>query len=281
MVEPPPVYGKIILRLIGFAALVGVASSVAWFWHKSTIQQLPPLFPPEMVASALSSKDVVGDLGGIPVKIPAHFAGYVEYDGDPGWGQRVKGDPAVRTSRSKLRSFGFDVRYPDMAGTSTVELRRDQRSRSIGSTLWIGVGINTGSYYPGDGFLDRILASRLATKKERLEYERYEALTKKEHGLAAYAPSGFDSHSGRPYREDPSAKDLFVYRDSSQHVRTYIECSNRPHAAAPCQHIFSLEPEAGAQVYIMYRRGLLSEWRQIQESVRRLMMSFKVEPALS
>ena len=50
------------------------------------------------------------------VRIPRHYAEYVEYDGDPGFGEKRKGPVPERTFESKLSSFGMDVRFPDMRG---------------------------------------------------------------------------------------------------------------------------------------------------------------------
>ncbi len=57
---------------------------------------------------------VIGDLGGMPVSIPHHFAHFVEYEGDPRFLEPRKGTPPMRGYQSKLRSFGFEVRFPDM-----------------------------------------------------------------------------------------------------------------------------------------------------------------------
>jgi hypothetical protein len=85
---------------------------VAWF--KLTSLWLGGFQPPEMAAAQYSSKDVVGNLGGLPVRLPRYAVQYVEYDGDPGWSGKRQGPVPERTMESKLTSFGFDVRYPDM-----------------------------------------------------------------------------------------------------------------------------------------------------------------------
>lgn len=38
----------------------------------------------QMATAQYTPKDVVGDLGGMPVTIPRHLAEFVEYEGDPG-----------------------------------------------------------------------------------------------------------------------------------------------------------------------------------------------------
>ncbi|MDR0736333.1 MAG: hypothetical protein LBF51_05810, partial [Zoogloeaceae bacterium] len=47
--------------------------------------------PPEMARAQHTPRDVIGDLGGMKVRIPRHYAEYVEYDGDPGFGEKRKG----------------------------------------------------------------------------------------------------------------------------------------------------------------------------------------------
>jgi hypothetical protein len=87
------------------------------------------LFAPwgkEMTLAYHTPQDVIGDLGGMPVKIPAHAAHWVQYDGDESWKPR-KGPVPVRTYQSKLASFGMDARYPDMATLSSPELEKDKK----------------------------------------------------------------------------------------------------------------------------------------------------------
>ena len=47
--------------------------------------------PPQMAAAYNTPQDLVGDLGGMPVRIDRHIVRLVEYDGDPGWGDARKG----------------------------------------------------------------------------------------------------------------------------------------------------------------------------------------------
>ena len=234
-----------------------------------------PFEPPEMAAAKYASRDVVGDLGGVPVNIPRHFANYVEYEGDPGWGEKRKGTKPKRTHQSKLISFGYDTRFPDMAGESSFELAKDKSSYSIHTTPWIDVGVTTGNIYPGDGFLDRLAA---AMKDNSSSYEQYEQLSESEYGLTVYAAAGFDPETNKPYREHMYAKDIFLYRDNLNRVNTYIKCSNRLSGSQPCQHTFSLEPHMHAEVYVIYRRTQLPHWREIQQAVTQQILGFKAAP---
>ena len=231
-----------------------------------------------MAAARYAPRDVVGDLGGVPVTIPRHFANFVEYDGDPGWGEKRKGPRPERTHQSKLSSFGYYTRFPDMAGESSPELMKDKRSYSASRTPWILVGINTGKDYPGDGFLDRWTHSTVEVPNDILKYENYEKLPTKEHGLTVYAATGIDPKTNKPYREHTDAKDVFVSRDKNGRVNSHVSCSNRNVAAPPCTHDFSLEPDMHAKVYLSYRRDKLPQWREMQEAVRQQILAFRVAP---
>ena len=234
-----------------------------------------PLEPAEMAAAKYAPRDVVGDLGGLPVNIPRHFANYVEYEGDPGWGEKRKGLKPKRTHQSKLTSFGYYTRFPDMAGESSFELVKDKSSYSIHTTPWINVGITTGNIYPGVGFLYRLAVAMISSSSR---YEQYEQLPELEHGLTVYVAGGIDHQTNKPYREHSQAKDLFFLRYDINCVATYIDCSKRLGGSQPCQHTFSLEPHMHAEVYVIYRRTQLPHWREIQQAVTHQLLCFTDAP---
>ncbi|GAB3359470.1 MULTISPECIES: hypothetical protein [Giesbergeria] len=262
--------------LIGLLGLSGVL--LLWRFA-SPILLGNPFEPPGMAAAHYTTRDVVGDLGGVPVTIPRHFANFVEYEGDPGWGEKRKGPRHERTHQSRLVSFGYDTRFPDMAGESSQELIKDKSSYSIYTTPWISVGITTGNIYPGDGFLDRLTTANIGNVERILKYEQYEPLPEPEHGLTVYAAVGIDPNTKKLYWEHPNAKDIFVHRDKTERVDTYIRCSNRLGVPSqPCTHDFSLEPHMHANVYVSYRRTQLPHWREIQQAVAQQILSFKALP---
>lgn len=229
----------------------------------------------ELAARRQASGDVYGDLGGMLVRIPQHFAEFVEYDGDPAIGEPAAKKPMPSSGTRKIRGFGFPVRYPDMRGLDSADMLRDHRASIIGTTQWIRIGITSGEDFPGSGFLDRFTNGRLSNHYLGLSYVKQ---TAREYGLEVYALAGIDPKTARPFREDRNAKDIFVFRNTSDNVTTFIDCRNVPYASAPCNQYFSLEPAAGVEVRAQYRRGLLSEWRQMQESACKLLVSFRVQP---
>ena len=265
---------KTVKRVRVLAGLLTAATLLlAWLVFFSKTTPANPFDPPEMTAARYASHDVVGDLGGMPVTIPSHFANFVEYNGDSGWGEKRKGPRPERTHASKLSSFGFYVRFPDMAGLSNPELWKDKESRSIYNTMWIDVGLNSGDRYTDAGGLDR-LTSAIGKSGAIIKYEQYAQLPDLHHGLTVYAAAGIDPKTKKPYRQDSHAKDIFVHRDPTGRVDAYISCSNRPHEAAPCKQYISLEPNMKALAYVGYRRGQLPEWQRIQTSVTQLILSF-------
>lgn len=236
-----------------------------------------------MAAAQYSSKDVVGNLGGLPVRLPRYAVQYVEYDGDPGWSGKRQGPVPERTMESKLTSFGFDVRYPDMQLIDSYATEKEQKSQSIYTTTWIRVGVRSGEIYPKDGFLDRLFACLVrSTAPPRCNTvwwgNDYERLPKSEHGLMVYALKGIEPKSGQPTREQKNTKDVFVAKDAQGRVRTYIDCSNVGHEAAPCGHTFSMEYDGmHADISVKYRRGLLPHWQDIQSKVTQALLGFVVQ----
>ncbi len=260
-----------------YIALVVLPITVVLFFvAKKTGTPQPDSFQPsEMAAAQFAQKDVVADLGGVPVSIPKHFADYVEYDGDPGFGEKRKEPKPKRTQQSKLSSFGFYVRYPDMVGLSTPELRQEKKKESIYTTMWISVGLHAGSMYKGKGTLDRLANGRVVNQDAFNKDRQYEQLPMEEYGLTIYASHGIDPKTNKPYREGRDAEDVFIHRDENGKVTTFITCSNRLIKSAPCTQWIDLEPLMKADVYISYRRDLLPEWQKIQESVTQLIYNFK------
>jgi hypothetical protein len=219
---------------------------------------------------------IVGDLGGMKVKIPRHFARLVDYEGDPTWGEKRQGDTPQRTYESKLTGFTSNIRYPDMQGLSSDELRLDEEKSTIYNTMWFRVDVSTGSHF-GDGFYYE------RSKKEILDGFRtrtglvWAKSPKKEYGLEVYSPINADISTRVPFQGDFDDKDHFFAYNKEGKVKTYIECSNKTHAAAPCEHNFDLPLPLKARVILGYRRGLLPHWQDLEAKTTAHLLSFKVD----
>jgi hypothetical protein len=286
------------LALLGMACLLLIGgiggAAFSYVGARASRGNGNPLLPPEAnTARQANAAFVIGDLGGVPVRIPSWFADYVEYDGDPGFGEQRKGPVPERTYRSPLISFGFKVRFPDMAGRSSPALQHDDEQYGDphwkgyydSVSPWLAVGFNTGSIYPGDGFLDRYIKTTLSFNAERAglsasKVYEYEKLEKAQFGLTVYAPPGMNPKTNRPYREDDNARDLFVHWSKDGKVDTYIECTNRNGSDLKhnlCNQDISMAPGMRARVYIQYPRYWLPHWKEIQHKVAGLVWSFRVE----
>lgn len=233
--------------------------------------------PPEMAAARRSPADVIGDLGGMPVKISRNVAEYVEYDGDPGFsGPPRHGPPPQRTYASRLKSFGFDVRFPDMAMLTTREMVVDKANHNIYNTPWMGIGISSGEIYPGRGFMNRLTA--IEKIENRYWWNDYEELPKKYFGLTEYRLKGTNPKTGRPAREDRDAKVIYLFFDDMKNIITRIDCSNVPHEAAPCRQLWDMGANGlNVEVRAGYRRGFLQDWALIQEKVTQVILNFRVD----
>jgi len=231
--------------------------------------------PPAMAAAQHSPEDVIGDLGGMPVKISRFVAEYVEYEGDPGWSGPRNGPPPIRTYSSRLESFGFEVRYPDMAMLTSSVMWADKSRYNIYNTPWMHVGIISGGIYPGHGFMNRPHVSNGQLKSEYW-WENYEVRKSKKFGLTEYRLSGINPKTKEPASESQEAEVIYLYHDNTGNVLTRIDCSNVPHEAAPCEQRWDLGGQGvAAKVRVMYRRGHLENWRDIQKKVTEVVLSFQ------
>ena len=222
---------------------------------------------------------VMGDLGGLPVEIPRDYARFVEYNKEPHFMEKKTGTKVDPAYQSKLRSLGFEVRYPDMASIKV----QTKEEKDIFTTMWMRVGINTGEDYGVEGYLNR--------KKERYINPTlpcfskcfiYQPLVNDTYGLTGYTPTGTgvdvekrSINFGRG--TDMRDQNIYFVQDYTGRVTTFIICSNVSHAAAPCTQYFNLSPRMKAHIRVYYRKGQLSHWLKIQQSVSNLIYGFEVD----
>lgn len=220
---------------------------------------------------------VIGDLGGVPVMLPKPYAHFVEYEGDPHFMERRKGPAPKRTYASRLSSFGFEVRYPDMAAL-TVETEPQKKSENIHNTTWLDVGIGYKAFYApnGDTSLDRHIKRALAP--DHFPY-RYEKLPNEVYELIGYTPIGVTDEMRRSEKGTGwDDQNIYYHLKPDGKADAYIECSNVTHAAAPCRLYFNLLPQMSIYVSVGLRRGLLPHWKEIQSSVTQVIFGFRVNP---
>lgn len=265
--------------------LLLVGGAGYWAWNYQVAQQAMYGFqPPEMAMARYTPKDVIGDLGGLKVKIPRHYAEYVVYDGDPRFGEKREGPVPERTFNSRLRNFGMKVRFPEMIGLENMGLREDYRKNFLNPDgAWLSLTINSGDNYPGLG-----ANARNGRAKKLWEYSDYwaynfERLEEDVYGLEMYVVKGIDPKTGSPARESGDTKDVYIQRDASGHVHTYIDCGRTsvPGGISPCSLEFGLEPDAKVAVDVSFHPKLLPQWKEIQQSVHDLLLSFEAKEHLN
>lgn len=261
--------------------LIGGAGFLYWQYELAKFR-LFGFQPPEMAAARYTPKDVIGDLGGLKVRIPRHYAEYVEYDDDPSWGEKRKGPVPERTFDSKLRSFGLEARFPDMVGLENSQLQQEYRSYNLNpDNPWIRISINSGDHYPSLGANARNGLAKGIDEHSQYWWDNYERLSEKLYGLEAYFLKGLNPQTGAPARGSDNTYDVYIHRESSGHVNTYIQCghTSTPGGIARCRLHFGLEPEAKVFVTVSFYPKLLPRWKEIQQSARDLLLSFEVKEA--
>lgn len=256
------------LMVLVFLALAAFTARWGQFGHRSNALSAA------YKASQPYPGFAIGDLGGMPVKVPRHLAELLEYDGDPGWAPAPDWLPPVRTFESKINSFGFYVRFPDGATLNSKERREEKRLTPPWEDRWIDVGVASSERYPRDGFLDTYVQLRLLDHAGKSALHRYHRQPEDEHGLEVYrlAPP--------PEGPDPTktlVSEEFVGRDSAGKVISTIDCTlSFDENRSRCSQVWSMEARGlRIQLTASYRRPLLQHWREIQPMVTQIVLGFR------
>ena len=266
--------GRWLLSLMVLVFLALTAFTVRWWQYGHRSNALSAAYK----ASQPYPGFAIGDLGGMPVKVPRHLSELLEYDGDPGWAPAPDWLPPVRTFESKINSFGFYLRFPDGATLDSRERREEKRLTPPWEDRWIDVGVASSKRYPRDGFLDTYVQLRLLDHAGKSVIHRYHRQPEDEHGLEVYRlappPEGPDPTKTRVTEE-------FVGRDSSGEVISTFHCTvsfdvNR----STCSQVWFMEKQ-GLRIKLsaQYRRPLLQHWREIQPMVTQMVLGFQHDPS--
>jgi hypothetical protein len=235
-------------------------------------------FPPMQLSQ---NKEIVGNLGGVKVRIPNHLSLFIKYEEDP---SKFIG-AVTKTQKSDfdavINGFAFEVRYPDMA-EDIPEHFADKRASSMFTTMWMRVLINNGEHWGPKEF------SYLENEKRDIgigvkflgEKYFYEQLKEKQYDLYVHLPRGFDTSRDQEPKDQYSIYfyDNFYYHLNEEgKVDTFIKCPNSKFESATCQHFFNLSPRMWIKVEVAYRKALLPHWREIQEKVASKILGFAVD----
>lgn len=271
---------KMFRKVVQLACLMGSISVLYVGWRIVYFFYGYSFYPSGMILAQYVPKDVIGDLGGMKVVIPRYYSEYVEYDGDPGFGEKLKKPPPVRTFKSRLRSFGVEVRFPDMTGLVNREIRQEKHRQPLREDNWLYVSVSAGGRYYGDESINRLASDVLKPGKyPRYWWNNYVKLPERRHGLEVYMVAGKDPNTGKPARESHYTNDVYLDRRLTGKVDTHIVCrrASVPSGVATCDMSFTLEPKARVEIGVSFRRDLLPEWQKIKTSARCLILGFEVE----
>jgi len=216
---------------------------------------------------------VIGELGGVEVSIPRAFARFVEYEGDSHFMEKREGAVPERTFDSKIRSFGFEIRFPDGASRDQ-ETSADRVSRNIYNTNWLMVGVRAAKDpVIAYGGLKRMID---AYKDPKLNLIVYEKMSSDVFGLEGYKVLR-EKIEKKPSssQEQRKGKNFYYAVDELGHPLTFIRCSNSQFESAQCEQFFYLGPDMSVHLNVAYRRDLLREWKNIQAQVKEKILGFK------
>ena len=199
---------------------------------------------------------VVGNLEGTKLAFPANTVRNVEYDNDPGWGE--VGRPTQRTFESGIRSLGFRLQPPHFALL---------KNSDGGTASAVSITVTANSYYGKGPFLTRRLEV-INRDPSYLYSEAKEKFASLRHFELAFEP-------GTP-QSDMRNIDVFVDTSRDGDVTTFIECGNTRGERSLCSHDF-LVPSMKTKFTAMYRRAVLSNWREMEVQVVRRIRELQVD----
>lgn len=249
----------------------------------------PASAPPGGLAPYLLSpntQDIVGKLGGVPVRIPRAYVRLVEYEGDPHWLEKRQGPPPTRTFESELNSFGILVHMPTMKPLGE-DNQAAYEKRGFYDLEWIRTGVAAGSTLskpersaddPYQWYVPKLLNHDPLYDYEPLAdnygLKGWRAVSQR---ATAYRPALILDESNRGH----SMKNHHIYLAYyGNRITSYIRCSSgfasAPGGRKTCYHRFFLLPEMRTEIDISYSPDSLANWREYESKMRELVLSWRV-----
>jgi hypothetical protein len=170
----------------------------------------------------------------------------------------------------------------------TNKTREEKYKSNIYNTMWLSVGVNIEPYH-NKLSLKRILDGTLSNKWDAIHSKNtppeiwkdkhgYKPSTKRLYGLIVNEVYGFDEASRYKFPGvDSSDENIYYHTDNQGRVETYIVCHNVKHYAAPCDQKFILPMVKNTMVSVHYRIDFLPKWREIQNSISKVILGFAVD----
>lgn len=227
---------------------------------------------------------IIGDLGGVPVNLPRNSVHYLEYADSPGFNREALKafKPPMRDYDSVIKSFGFEFRDRDKQildrRNSALVKEREEELKATRSTDddWHRVSISAQSATFNPNFLDDSVADyyQKIPDTESPIFSYWAPNGEYFHGLQVNIHPGIDPKTGKPWREDSKAEDIFIYRDAEGRVQSIIRCTNQT-PVQTCGHRFKFPDEMGILIKLFYTRGNLPEWRELEQTAIELVLNFR------
>ncbi|PIT38357.1 hypothetical protein [Snodgrassella alvi] len=230
--------------------------------------------------------DSIGNLGGKPVSIPDGVVlHWVRYVGDPGdfdaskKAQKYKRPPI--TYQLPIESFGLLYRLTDGALMSYKEqteidyLHDNKTLIPKGEPFPWGYTIVYNLYSPKQlKTFNRWFNDILESSKESWDFE-YSKQPNKVFGLTYYqANNGIDPSTNQPWTDNIAGRDLYIYRDSNNNIKTLILCDTVGQVQS-CHHDFFVS-NTPVKVSMSYDRTYLKLWRQTEKNIAAILDSWVV-----
>ena len=230
--------------------------------------------------------DSIGNLGGKPVSIPGGVVStWVRYVGDPGdfdasrKARKYKRPPI--TYQLPIESFGFVYRLTDGAVLSRkeqtdIDYMHDNKTLiRIGQPFPWGYTIVYNIYSPKQPkTFNQWFNNILESKKESWNFE-YAKQKNKVFGLTYYqANNGIDPSTNQPWTDNIAGRDLYIYRDANNNIKTLILCDIVGQVKS-CHHDFIVS-HFPINVSMSYDRTYLKLWQQTEKNIAAILDSWVV-----
>lgn len=257
-------------------AALGLAAVV-----QSAEAQILPFAPYSLAPQA---EDVIGDLGGVPVRIPRQWVRLVEYAGDSHWLEKQPYPPPARTYGSKLTSFAILIHMPTMKAL-TPENYEAYQKRGFRDLEWISGGVEA-AVLPLTSWTPLNWENPYTWKlpgQGRGGYQSYDYTPLPDR----YGLKGWRAVRWNPGNLVLDDKDrgqgmmnhhlYFAYQGGR--IVAVIRCgsgvTSAPGGRHTCDHSFLLYPEMKAEVSLSYSPESLAQWRTYQDAMRELILSWR------
>ncbi|WP_373823987.1 hypothetical protein, partial [Neisseria dentiae] len=227
--------------------------------------------------SDYNAPDVVGNMGGRPIRVPSYVAIFPSWEDTPTAFapelETYKAPP--RNYQSKMKRFSFELNF------ETGEIKDDRftdslaldKQRKQSGHPWVSVGVTNGvDFLDRKDWLDGYLQDDLDGKS--IPANIYHKTNQTLYGLEVYAAPKIKDRWTGSYPDD-----LYIARHPDGHVRTYIKCSTNQVPTPPCKHIFAATDGMMIKFSLSYDRHRLADWQKIEAAAKRAFLSFIVDPA--